>query len=421
MKNHSTLSEKARSAIGWASLDARIGTSNFLLYAIYGIVSPYLQILLRGLGYSPAVVGFLLGLYEIAGIAGPVFISRAVDGNGRYRGALALCSLLVVATTVPLVLVHNTLATALSIIAFSLGIKSLIPILDASVMTLTERTHKTGNEEMDSLPKPKYGYGLLRSMGSAGFVVMAIILQILPGFDGSPPRVFGIWIMASTVAFGLTLTFIPEIDSIPKKRREKERAARARLDPVFLLGLAVIALNRMGMSAVSSFFSLYVKEELGWDAVSGLWAFAAAVEIPFLIVSGRLIKRWGAMKIMAISSLSIAVRLIIYALFPSPAGAVAGQILHSASYGLFQPAAVAFVSYKYPPEKRAMGMALYMGIGVGMPFFFGSSTGGVIVETLGYRVLFAVFSLFAIASVVLYRLNGRVLDEVDGAQRSGGL
>lgn len=406
------------------SPEARTGAGFFFLYAIFGIVSPYLQLLLRGLGYSPSAIGFLLGLFEMTGIAGPLVVSRIVDGNGRYRRTLALCSLLLGAATVPLVLVHELFVTALSLVAFSLGLKSLIPVLDAAVTNMLERARRAKDPRRREYPGQsgaiafRCGYGLLRSMGSAGFVLVALILQLVPRFDDSPPTVFGICIAAAVCVFGASLLFVPEIDFIPARRKSASGATKAVFDPVFLLGLAVIALNRLSYSPISSFFSLYVKEELGWNAVSGLWAFAAAVEIPFLIFSGKFIRRWGPMKVISISSSSIVLRLLIYALFPNPAGAIAGQFLHSVSYGLFQPAAISFVACSYPPEKRATGLALYLGLGVGLPSFIGSSMGGLIVEGMGYRALFSIFALFSTASIWLFRRNRGALDGLYGFRQA---
>ncbi len=409
-------------ALRWP--DARIGAGFFFLYTIYGIVSPYLQILLRGLGYSPASVGFFLGLFEITGIAGPLVVSRSVDENGRYRTSLATCSALIAIATIPLVLVHDPLVTTLSIAVFSFGLKSLIPMLDAGVTTLLERSGaskcSTGREvrKCTDAPELKFGYGLLRSMGSVGFVVVALVLQRIPRFDDSPPPVFGICIIAITCVFGASLLLIPEIDFKPVKRKKPIVPGKSAIDPVFYLGLAVIALNRLSYSSISSFFSLYVKEELGWNAVSGLWAFAAVVEIPFLILSGRFIRRWGSMKVIAFSSASTILRLAVYTLFPSPAGAVVGQFMHSVSYGLFQPAAISFVAFSFPADKRATGLALYLGLGVGLPSFLGSSAGGMIVEYLGYRALFAIFSIFAIASITVYRFNRSALGRAGAVRRA---
>jgi PPP family 3-phenylpropionic acid transporter len=57
-------------------------------------------------------------------------------------------------------------------------------------------------------------------------------------------------------------------------------------------------------------------------------------------------------------------------------------------------------------------MALLLGFGMGLPAVLGSALGGLVVEALGYRWLFAVFSIFAVASLVLYRANEQSLKSV---------
>ena len=176
---------------------------------------------------------------------------------------------------------------------------------------------------------------------------------------------------------------------------------------LFLLGLIIIALGRLAMAPVNSFFSLYLLDEVKWDAVGGMYALAAISEIPLMMLSGKIISRLGPMRATAIGSAAIAIRLSIYVIFPNPAGIVAAQLLHSLCFGLLHPAGVSFVALMVPPERRAQGMAAYMGIGVGLPTFAGSALGGVIVQDWGYRALFGSFILFAIAAIVVYAATRR--------------
>jgi PPP family 3-phenylpropionic acid transporter len=204
---------------------------------------------------------------------------------------------------------------------------------------------------------------------------------------------------------------LPEVGHT-QPRNEKIAFSFKWLDSTFMLGLAVIALGRLAMASVGSFFSMYLTEELHWHAVGAMWALSATVEIPFIMLSWKFIQRKSPMLAVAIASGAIVVRLLIYAIFPTPAGAITGQLLHSLCYGLFQPAAIAFVNLKTPPAERATGMAIYMGLGIGLPSFLGSALGGTIVEALGYRWLFASYTLFAIASLVLFWRHREELTEV---------
>jgi MFS transporter, PPP family, 3-phenylpropionic acid transporter len=387
-----------------ASPKARFALSYFALFAIYGVSTPYLQILVRGLGYGPAAVGLFLGLFEVVGIVGPLALSRWTDASGRYKPSLFACAALTCIPLAPLVLVRGPIATGLCLVVLSLGLRSMVPIMDASTVALTTR-------------RKGWDYGALRATGSAGFVVVALVLQLQRGFDQSPAGRIALWIGLVAAAFGLSLLFLPE------SGRGRARLRGAPVSPssppspapgvpratsgVFLLGLAVIALGRLAMAPVNSFFSLYLVDEVKWDAVGGMWALAATAEIPLMLLSGRIVARLGPMRATMLGTAAIALRLAIYALFPNPAGVVAAQLLHSLCFGLLHPAGVAFVTLAVPPERRAQGMAAYMGIGVGLPAFAGSALGGIVLQGWGYRALFGSFIFFALAAMALFAAKRR--------------
>jgi len=371
----------------------RFGSVYFALFTIYGVATPYLQILVRGLGYSPSAVGVLLGLFEIAGVAGPLLLGGISDRARSPRPVLLGLALASTAALLPLILAPRFLVTALSLALLALGVRGLVPFTDAAAVAMGESSGPgRGSAE----------YGKIRVFGSAGFIVTALILQSIPGFDQSPPGRIALFLALAAAIFCASLLILPLRSAARKAPARREPEGARRIDPVFALGIAVIALGRIAMAPISSFLSLYVTEDLKWNAVGGLWAISACAEMPLMVIAGRIVRRTGPMGAIAIASGAVALRLSIYALFPSPAGVIAGQLFHSLAYGLFQPAAVAFVALRVPPERRSRGMAAFMGFGVGLPTFIGSSVGGFVVQALGYRVLFASFTVFAVASVVLY-------------------
>jgi PPP family 3-phenylpropionic acid transporter len=81
---------------------------------------------------------------------------------------------------------------------------------------------------------------------------------------------------------------------------------------------------------------------------------------------------------------------------------IAAQLLHSLCYGIYHPAAVQFISSVFPVEKRGIGMPVYLALGSGLPALIGNMTGGVIVEAVGYRPLFAIYAGSAAAAVLIY-------------------
>jgi PPP family 3-phenylpropionic acid transporter len=129
-----------------------------------------------------------------------------------------------------------------------------------------------------------------------------------------------------------------------------------------------------------------------------------------MLLAGRLL-RAGVRPILliAVSSFALIVRLLVYALVPTLGGAVVGQLFHALVYGIFHPAAIMFVSNNIAPDRRSVGMAMYTSIGNGLPTVLGSALGGYVIEWLGYGGLFASYTLFALASLIMTVLFGSVL------------
>jgi PPP family 3-phenylpropionic acid transporter len=377
----------------------RYSLAYFTLFMVYGVVSPYLQLLVRGLGYAPSEVGLFLAFFEIVGILGPLVLARRADASGRRKPALMASGLAIIAALPALALIRNPLATGLSIALLAVGVKTLVPVMDAAAVSFVNpaSAHSEGT---------RGSYGSLRVMGSVGFIFTALVLQALPGFDRSPPWKIALCVGIATCVFLSALAFLPEAD-MPAPREEGGKAEKGRFNPLFALGLVIIGLSRFAMAPINSFVSLYATEYLHLDAVGGLWALASASEIPFMLVSVLIVARIGPMAAIAVSTAAVGLRLGIMALVPTPGGLFAAQLLHSLCYGLFQPAAVAFVTEMVPPARRSSGMAVFMGLGVGLPAVLGSALGGFVIEAGGYRILFASFIGFAVLSLALYAFTRR--------------
>lgn len=386
-----------------ANLSARMGVVYCVYFMIYSVTSPYLQLILRRLGYGPAAIGLLLGFYELVGIAGPIVLARAADMAGKFKPFLYGTHLAMLASAAILATIRSPAAIIVSLSLLALGLKTPGPVLDSSALIAIEAERAAGRKVID--------YGALRAIGSAGYVLIVLILQAIPGYDRSPPFVMAMVMAAFMLLSMASIAIFPEMGK-GKTHSGKKPLNLSWVDVPFIVGLITIALGRLAMAPTGSFFSLYLVEELDWYAVGGMYALAAIAEIPMMLVAWRFMRRRSPMAAIAISSAAIVARLLIYALVPTKGGVVAAQLLHSLCYGLFQPASVAFVNLKTPPAERTTGMALLLGIGIGLPAFIGSALGGFVVEAVGYRWLFASFCVFAAASLALYAANRTALDAV---------
>ncbi|GHT99849.1 MFS transporter [Spirochaetia bacterium] len=378
----------------------------FMIYTITAVVSPYLPMLIRGLGYSPSTVGLLMGVFEGAGIAGPFIFGYFADKMGRYKPGLIITAVIIVAAAIPLSFFTNPLISALFIALIAIGFRSGSPLLDA-VTTI-------------SIGKNGGDYGKIRTAGSVSFVIMMFLLQSALILPPNTPRNISIWIAVTAALTTLSMIFIPSkyastgdyAQSAGAARRAQKKNGeppknRKLWSVLLVLGLGMMFLNRLAMASVYSFFSLFLTESLQWNAVGFMWALATISEIPFMFLSKGLIRRFGALRILVVSALAVSLRLSIFAFFPVKTGVICAQLLHSLCYGLFHPAAVAFISSCVPPERRALGMSLYLSLGSGVPALLGNILGGIIVETSGYQALYSTFALFPLAAVGLYFIAAR--------------
>ncbi|QQO11348.1 MFS transporter [Breznakiella homolactica] len=366
----------------------------FSAFLVYATIVPYLPVLVRGLGYSHTITGILLGIFEAAGIFGPFLFGYFADKLGRYKSGLIMTYGIVFAAVIPLALFRNPWISALSLVFLAIGFRSSVPLLDAAA---TIRLGSTGD------------YGRVRMAGSVSFVLLMLILQWTPVLKPDTSGSIAVWICISTVIALVSMAFLPAAQGTPEKPPSNTGPSgsaapgKHRLwTSFFTLGIIMIAFGRLAMAPINAFFSLYLIEVIHWDAVGLMWALSALSEIPAMFFSSRLIRRFGAPFLLALSVVGVGARLAIYVLFPTKLGISVAQLLHFFCFGLFHPAAVAFVAMCVPPERRALGMSIYLSIGTGLPSFLGNAIGGYVVEHWGYPALFSSFIIFAVLSLLMY-------------------
>jgi MFS transporter, PPP family, 3-phenylpropionic acid transporter len=311
---------------------------------------------------------------------------------------------LLMAAVMPLLVISRSFPlAALALAVLAIGYKGAVPVSDALVSRIL-----AGN---------RTNYGRIRVFGSIGFVCMALLLQFTALVDPSSPRSIALWIAIPALLFSLSVALIPgllrvwprqddasgaEKTAVPVGKSGRISSVLGVFSSTYWAGIALIFLGFLGLTPSQRFFSLYVQDFLGLESYAGLWALAAAAEVPFMFLSGKFIRRYGTERIILVSLAAIALRNLVYAAFPTFGGAVAGQLFHSVCFGLFHPAAVVFVADRAPKRFMAVAMALYTSVSVGLASVLGNVAGGFVIDRLGYCALFVIFSAFPVMGMLLY-------------------
>ncbi|AGT44213.1 MFS transporter [Treponema pedis] len=378
-----------------------LGVNYFLLFAVYGIVNTYLPVLLKSIGYGTGEVGILLGIFETAGVILPLFLSTAVDKNGKYGAVMIGLGVIMSVALLPFTFFPSFFIAAASLSLFSLGIKGLVPITD----TFTSK----------QLGRDKKNYGKIRAVGSFGFVCITVFLHFSTVINGENTDSIILSVFISGMLYVFSLFIIPNI-FVPVHNSGLNNDGKKKLfqtlfskgnneesfSKTFWFGLFLISFGFFGLVPSQKFFSLYAKEYLHLKSYAGLWALSAMAEIPVMFLSGKIIGKFGVEKLIPAALFSIGIRNLTYAVFPSLGGAVAAQLMHCLNYGLFHPTAVIFCASHAPKKAASLGMTMYSVVAAGLSYIIGSIAGGYIIQFAGYRALFIIFSFFPFIGMILY-------------------
>ena len=271
--------------------------SFFFNSAVYAVITPFLALMVRGLGYSTFLVGILLGIFEGAGIAGPLVFGYVADRTQRYRFLLIASCVIPAMVAFPVALFIHPAASAVLLAIMAFGFKSNTSLLDAAT---TIQIGAEGN------------YGKIRMWGSIGFVVGTLGLQWTPFFkpDNAVSIAFWITLVSSvTIVPVLILPLASPELSYRKKTKEAVNTAVPESMPgshsdkkiitvFFVAGFIMIFLSRFSMAAFYTYFPLFLTEEVKWDAVGLMFALATSTEIPCIFFSGKIIRRFEPLPLL---------------------------------------------------------------------------------------------------------------------------
>lgn len=145
----------------------------------------------------------------------------------------------------------------------------------------------------------------------------------------------------------------------------------------------------------------------GQNLVGVLSAVSAASEIPILLVSSKLVRRFGEMNLLIFSCFMAALRLVLVGTGIVPV-MVCGQLLQSVSYMTVYYSCVTYIANHTYEDCRARGQSAFAMVQSGLSVVVANLFGGWACDALGTRAGFLAFALAstiaAVAALVAYVL-----------------
>lgn len=346
----------------------------FTLFAALGFYWPYFSLYLQSLGVRPAETTRLMSLGPLMGVLVPLGIALLADARRARVWLLRAGSLgaaLAFAGFVP----AGGARTAIycTYLLFALCRAPLTALVDA---TAVEEARKHG-----------LAYGQLRLWGSLGFLAAVAGGGALFQVSG-----YGVMIAATTAALLASAAAAWAIPAPPiMARRRVLRGWRAILaTPDLWLFLVAVLLGQTACAAYDGCFSLHL-HRLGFGDrfVGAAWATGVAAEIGLLGLSGRLIARFGAERLLAFSFATAAVRWALLGRVTSAFAILALQPLHGITFSCFYASGVMIMRARAQHETPTTAQGLYSAC-VSAGTVIGLSMAGRIFDRFGGAALFSV-------------------------------
>ena len=346
-----------------------------LMYAAFGVSSPFLPAFFAARGLAPEQLGILLAAgTAIRLVSGPL-CGRLADLARALRAVLAGCAALaalvalglVPATGFPLLLAVSVLHAA--------ALAPTTTLADALALSAAA----------PGGPGPRFEYGWVRGTGSAVFIAGTLASGLAVGAWGLVSIVVSHAALLVGAAGAALLvpapTRPPAVGPIPATG-----AGALLRTPVFRRVMLVSALV-LGSHAMHDAFAVIRWSAAGvTPAVAGLlWGEAVAAEVAvFFLLGPALLRRLGPAGVVALAAGAGALRWAVMAWTTDVTALALVQPLHGLTFAALHLACMRLIAVSVPPHLAATAQAMYA-LGAGATTAVLTLASGQLYASLGPR------------------------------------
>lgn len=353
-----------------------------LMYAAFGVASPFWPRFFEERGVTPTELGLLLAMGTAARlVSGPIAGGIADKFDARVR-TLAIC------IGLSSLFALGSLRTNGFLLL--LGVSLAQAAVLAPVTTLADALASRHGEKAAGPRNGGFEYGWVRGAGSAAFVVGTLIAGQVVSVMGLASAVVlhsGL-LLAAALVTSLSIKDGPELDEGAEPATAVAADYRVLLHLPLFRRLLLVAALVLGSHAMHDAFAVirWNAAGIGPGLASVLWSLSVASEVVvFWLIGPRLLARAGPAGAAAIAAAAGVLRWIVMAISADPLALAIVQPLHGLTFALLHLACMRLLVRVVPARLAATGQAIYA-------FAAASATG---LTTLASGSLFAHFGAHA--------------------------
>jgi PPP family 3-phenylpropionic acid transporter len=364
----------------------RLSAFYLTYFAALGALVPYWSLYLKGLGFSALEIGQLMAIPMATKFLAPYVWGWLGDHLGHRMAIVRLGSLLTALIFICVFWFQGFWELGLVMALFSFFWNAVLPQFESvTLVYLGDRAEH---------------YARIRVWGSVGFIIAVMVLGVAVDFSG--PAVILPVLLSIYITIWLSSLLIRDPDPAPHPEDQPSIMAVLKI-PAVIAFFVVCFLLQAGHGAYYAFYSIYM-EEVGYSKtlIGQLWALGVIAEVIVFLFMHRLLRRWGARKVLLASLWLAALRWLLIGHFPDQLLMMLfAQTLHAATFGTFHAAAIHLVHSYFTGRHQGRGQALYSSLSFGFGGALGSLYSGSLWATAGPAFTYSVSAFISLLAVLI--------------------
>jgi PPP family 3-phenylpropionic acid transporter len=369
-----------------------------------GFLFPFITLFYRQQGLSGTEIGWLSTIGAIAALIAAPWWGRLTD-RVKQPQRLAQLGLLVSAVSVLLLGQQNLFIW----MALIIGIDSLLtagvaPLSDMLVLNITH-----GNE--------RSGYGSVRLWGSLGWAVLVLIAGWLIERLGLQSAFIGYALMTAISAM-IIIRLRYQRSSADERSADGSdlgwhAESRDLLRDRSLVGLAIaLSIVWFATNGLRQFEPVYMKDLGAGEWLIGLAStIGASIELPAMLWADRLVRRYGAGRILQLSFVLDVIRFIAVLLIPAVPTILFSRAIGGVSYSFYVVALTVFIREHSRLGRVATMLAVFTVTLPSLINIIGGPAGGWAFDQFGAYWLYAISAVGTVLAWLAMQWGSRYKPE----------
>jgi PPP family 3-phenylpropionic acid transporter len=368
-----------------------------LYYAAASFTLPFIILYFQGLGFKAYQIGILAGMIPLVTLVGAPFWTRLADAKGRHKLIMRLTILGVIIMVITFSMIKTYGLVLLISVLYAFFLSPVIPLADNATMAM--------------LAHERNLYGRVRLGGTIGWGLMSPVASFIIQSYGIRWAFWGsAMLMVLMLLISQKFTFGNQMQDTAISGDVRQVFTNRRWLP--FLSLAFVC--GVGLASINSYLFPYM-EQLGIPrATMGIALLISTIgELPVLFFTNRLLKRFGAYRLLVLGMMVTSVRLLLYAGLNSTAGILAFQLLNGMTYPMIWVAGVTYADENAPEGMKATAQGLFGAMVLGIGAAMGGLVGGLMLGSIGGQWMYFIFGSGMLLSIALITLPVKIFQQVD--------